>query len=151
MLKSTERKLSSLAAPYMTTHPLRLLGLLLLCSAYLQGSTMKFLDFDAAIREMEHFGLLPPAPIAAAVIFFEFFCCVLVLTGFCRWIGALALAIFTLMATFIALRFWELPPGMGRVLATNAFFEHLGLVGAFLLVVWYDLHRWKNWRKEDWS
>jgi hypothetical protein len=26
-------------------------------------------------------------------------------------------------------------------MATNAFFEHLGLVGGFLLVAWHDLDR----------
>src|SRR5712672_1234617 len=53
----------------------------------------------------------------------------------------LALAGFTLMATLIALRFWELPPGQERFMAANAFFEHLGLVGGFLLVAWHDLKR----------
>jgi uncharacterized membrane protein YphA (DoxX/SURF4 family) len=45
------------------------------------------------------------------------------------------------MATLIALRFWELPQGDDRFMAANAFFEHLGLVGGFLLVAWYDLKR----------
>ena len=44
-----------------------------------------------------------------------------------------------LMATLIALRFWELPQGHERFMAENAFFEHLGLCGGFLLVAWHDL------------
>jgi uncharacterized membrane protein YphA (DoxX/SURF4 family) len=112
---------------------------------------MKLFDFNGAIAEMEHFGLTPAAPIAATIIFFELACSAMVLSGFWRWIGALALAGFTLMATFIALRFWEMPSGMPRMMATNSFFEHLGLAGAFVLVAWYDLHRWKNGAKEDWS
>jgi uncharacterized membrane protein YphA (DoxX/SURF4 family) len=64
-----------------------------------------------------------------------------ILTGFYRWLGALGLAGFTLMATFIALRFWELPAGHERFMAANAFFEHLGLVGGFILVAWYDLQK----------
>ena len=63
----------------------------------------------------------------------------MILTGFYRWLGAIALAGFTLMATLIALRFWELPAGHERFMAANAFFEHLGLVGGFLLVAWHDL------------
>jgi uncharacterized membrane protein YphA (DoxX/SURF4 family) len=45
---------------------------------------------------------------------------------------------FTLIVTFVANRFWEisLPD---RFMIENAFFEHLGLVGGFLLVAWYDL------------
>ncbi|MDV4166430.1 DoxX family protein, partial [Rhizobium leguminosarum] len=60
-------------------------------------------------------------------------------SGILRWAGALALAGFTLFATLIALRFWELPPGMERMMATNAFFEHLGLAGAFIIVATIDL------------
>jgi uncharacterized membrane protein YphA (DoxX/SURF4 family) len=44
------------------------------------------------------------------------------------------LAAFTLAASFIANAFWLLPAGQERFMATNAFFEHLGLVGAFLVV-----------------
>jgi hypothetical protein len=43
--------------------------------------------------------------------------------------------------TLIALRFWELPTGHERFMAANALFEHLGLVGGFLLVAWHDLKR----------
>ena len=35
----------------------------------------------------------------------------------------------------------ELPAGHERFMAMNAFFEHLGLVGGFILVAWYDLQR----------
>lgn len=63
----------------------------------------------------------------------------MVVTGVLRWVGALALSGFTLLATFIALRFWEMAPGMDRMMATNAFFEHLGLAGAFVIVAAIDL------------
>lgn len=62
----------------------------------------------------------------------------MILLGLWRWLGALALAAFTLAATFLALRFWSAPPEV-RVMTANAFFEHLGLVGGFLLVAWHDL------------
>jgi uncharacterized membrane protein YphA (DoxX/SURF4 family) len=146
-----EQRAARVCAPFVINHPVRWIALLGLCAAYIQGSVMKLFDFNGAIAEMEHFGLTPAAPIAAAVIFSELVCSAMVLSGFWRWIGALALAGFTLMATFIALRFWEMPPGMPRMMATNSFFEHLGLAGAFVLVAWYDLYRWKNGAKEDWS
>jgi uncharacterized membrane protein YphA (DoxX/SURF4 family) len=53
------------------------------------------------------------------------------------------------MATLIALRFWELAPGQERFMAANAFFEHLGLVGGFLLVAWHDLKRSAAAKKES--
>jgi uncharacterized membrane protein YphA (DoxX/SURF4 family) len=116
----------------------RWVALLLLCAAYLQGGLNKAMDFDAAIAEMNHFGLSPAGPLAVAVIVLELGTAALILTGFYRWLGALALAGFTLMATFVALRFWEMPQPE-RFMAANSFFEHLGLVGGFLLVAWLDL------------
>jgi uncharacterized membrane protein YphA (DoxX/SURF4 family) len=121
----------------------RWIALLLLCAAYLQGGLNKALDFNAAIAEMNHFGLSPAGPLAAAVIVLELGAAVLILTGFHRWLGALALAGFTLMATFVALRFWEMPQPE-RFMAANSFFEHLGLVGGFVLVAWHDLKERAN-------
>jgi len=122
-----------------TTSPaLRWVALLLLCAAYLQGGLNKAMDFNEAITEMNHFGLSPAAPLAIAVIVLELGASALILTGVLRWLGALALGGFTLMATFVALRFWEMPQPE-RFMAANSFFEHLGLVGGFLLVAWHDL------------
>lgn len=114
-------------------------ALVALCSAYIQGPIVKLLDFPGAIAEMEHFGLHPSEAFAVAVIAFELVMSALVISGVLRWAGALALAIFTLLATFVALRFWEMPVGMERSMAMNAFFEHLGLCGAFVLVAARDL------------
>jgi len=121
-------------------HWLALLGL---CAAYLQGGLNKAIDFQAAIAEMNHFGLSPAAPLVIAVIVLELGAAVLILTGFYRWLGALALAGFTFFATFVALRFWEMAPPE-RFMAANSFFEHLGLVGGLVLVAWHDLQRRDN-------
>ena len=112
---------------------------LCLCSAYLQGGLTKVLDFNAAIAEMEQFGLRPPAPLALAVILMEIGASLLILSGFFRWAGALILGSFTLFATIIANRFWDTPLPK-RYATENSFFEHLGLVGGFILVAWNDLH-----------
>lgn len=117
---------------------LRWIALLLLCAAYLQGGFNKATDFASAVAEMNHFGVSPAAPMAMAVIVLELGASALILTGFYRWLGALALGAFTLFATFVALRFWEMPQPE-RFMAANSFFEHLGLVGGFLLVAWHDL------------
>lgn len=117
----------------------RTIALLALCAAYVQGPLTKIFDFTGAVAEMEHFGLHPAGLFAVAVIAFELTASAMVLSGFLRWLGALALAAFTVLATFIALRFWEIAPGMERMIATNAFFEHLGLAGAFVLVAAIDI------------
>src|SRR2546428_436140 len=93
-----------------------------------------------ALLEAQHFGL-PFAPaIAGVTIVTELVGSALILSGVYRWLGALGLAGFTLIATFVANRFWEIPQP-DRFMVENAFFEHLGLVGAFLLVAWYDLQQ----------
>lgn len=118
--------------------PVYFIALLLLCAAYLQGGINKLLDFGGAIAEAQHFGLQPAALVATATIVTELLGSALILTGIFRWLGALWLAIFTLIATFIANRFWEVPMPQ-RFAMENSFFEHLGLIGGFLLVAWHDL------------
>ncbi len=117
---------------------IRWLALPALCAAYLQGGFDKATDFAGAIAENRHFVLEPAAPLAILTIVVEIGASLLILTGIQRWAGALVLAGFTLMATFVANRFWEMMQP-ARFMAENGFFEHIGLVGGFVLVAWHDL------------
>ncbi|MXP66109.1 DoxX family protein [Roseomonas sp. M0104] len=120
-------------------HPLLIwTGLLGLCAAYLQGGLNKLLDYPGAVTEAAHFNLPLPAVTAAATIGLELLASAMILTGRLRWLGALALGAFTVAATLIANRYWTLPPGQERFMMANAFYEHLGLAGAFLLVFAWD-------------
>jgi uncharacterized membrane protein YphA (DoxX/SURF4 family) len=112
-----------------------------LCAAYIQGGLVKLTDFPGAVAEMAHFRLSSPVLFAVLVIVLELVASAMVMTGFLRWLGALTLAGFTFLSTLIALRFWERPAGEARHVDANAFFEHLGLTGGFLLVAWLDLTR----------
>ncbi|GLI24384.1 putative membrane protein YphA (DoxX/SURF4 family) [Xanthobacter flavus] len=131
-------RLAQAARPLLSPRPVRAFALLALTSAYLQGGLAKALDFPGAIAEMTHFGLAPAAPLAAGVIALEIIAPIMILSGLMRWAGALALAAFTVAATLLANRFWGMA-GAERFAAANAFFEHLGLAGALVLVAWYDL------------
>ena len=125
-------------SPHRLPRWLHWVALLLLCAAYLQGGLVKLLDFPSAMAEMQHFGLSPAGPLAAGTIALELGASAMILSGRGRWLGALALAAFTLAATFLANSFWNAPPD-ARFGMANAFFEHLGLVGGFVLVAWHDL------------
>ncbi|QWW66442.1 DoxX family protein [Rhizobium sp. WYJ-E13] len=138
-MHALEIRLASLARPLFGAPWMRFIAYLGLCAAYLQGGLNKLTDFPGAIGEMNHFGLSPAPLFAVFVIIMELVASLMILIGLFRWLGALALGAFTLLATFLALRFWELPVGMERFMAANSFFEHLGLVGGFLLVAWLDL------------
>jgi uncharacterized membrane protein YphA (DoxX/SURF4 family) len=120
------------------TPAVRWVALLGLCAAYLQGGIVKLANINGAVAEMNHFGLSPGMPFAIAVVAFELVASVAILTGYGRWLGALALGAFTVTASFMANRYWELGSAE-RFAAENSFYEHLGLAGGFLLVAWYDL------------
>jgi uncharacterized membrane protein YphA (DoxX/SURF4 family) len=109
------------------------LARLALVGAYLVGGVVKAGDWPAAVAEQSHFGMHPPALWAALTIAVEFLGPLLILSGRLIWLGAGMLGVFTLLAAITANAFWTLPAGQERFLATNAFFEHLGLVGGFVL------------------
>lgn len=104
-----------------------------LASAYILGGLTKLFDFPGAIAEQEHFGLHPAALWAVVTIVVELIASVLVISGRWVWLGAGALGVLTGVASLVANNFWALS-GHDRFTATNAFFEHLGLIGGFVLV-----------------
>jgi uncharacterized membrane protein YphA (DoxX/SURF4 family) len=138
--KSPGEVLRNGAQKALSSPAVKFVALLALCAAYLQGGFDKLLDFDAAVAEVRHFGLEPAAPMAIATIVTELCGSALILSGVLRWLGALWLAGFTLSATFIANRFWDLAPA-SRFMVENQFFEHIGLIGGFLLVAWLDVSK----------
>jgi uncharacterized membrane protein YphA (DoxX/SURF4 family) len=126
--------------------PTAFLARLLLVSAYLVGAITKLGDWPAALAEQAHFGLAPPALWAGLTIAVELVGPLLVLSGRLVWLGAGMLGVFTALAALTANAFWAMPEGAGRFAATNAFFEHMGLVGGFVLVA---VLAWRAERRED--
>lgn len=131
------RALSRLAAAALDWRGTGFLARAALCSAYLLGGIVKLLDFPAAVAEQAHFGVPLPTLSAGLTIAVELVGPALVLTRRLAWLGAGMLAVFTVLAALVANAFWTLQ-GTERFAATNAFFEHLGLVGGFVLVVLLD-------------
>lgn len=112
--------------------PTWFLARLLLVGAYLVGGIAKLTDWPGAVAEQAHFGMTPPAVWAALTIVVEIIGPLLILLGRFVWLAAGMLGVFTLLAAFVANAFWTME-GQARFLATNAFFEHVGLVGGFIL------------------
>ncbi len=113
--------------------PTWFLARLLLVGAYLLGGVVKLSDWPAAVAEQAHFGMNPPTLWAALTIAIELIGPLLILSGRLVWLGAGMLGVFTLLAAFTANAFWAMPAGPERFAATNAFFEHIGLIGGFVL------------------
>jgi uncharacterized membrane protein YphA (DoxX/SURF4 family) len=106
-----------------------------LVSAYLVGGVHKLLDFHGAVLEQQQFGLRPGPLWAAVAIAVEVGGSLCVIFNRFVWLGAGALGALTAVAMLVANDFWN-RTGVGHVIALNSFFEHLGLLGAFAMVVW---------------
>ncbi|WP_375194373.1 DoxX family protein [Sphingobium sp.] len=118
-------------AAILAWRPTLFLARLALTSAYLLGGIVKLTDWQGAVAEQAHFGMTPPAFWAALTILVELIGPLLILTGRLVWLGAGMLGVFTLFAAFTANAFWTMA-GQERFMATNAFFEHIGLIGGFI-------------------
>ncbi|WP_298166071.1 DoxX family protein [Novosphingobium sp.] len=112
--------------------PVWFVSRLLLVGAYAVGAVAKLTDWPGAVAEQAHFGMSPPALWAGLTIAVEIVGPLLILTGRLVWLGAGMLGVFTLLAAIKANAFWTMA-GLARFAATNAFFEHLGLIGGFIL------------------
>ncbi len=106
---------------------------LALVSAYLLGGLTKLLDFTGAVAEQEHFGLYPGLLWAAVAIVVELGGSLLVVVNRFVWLGAGGLGVLTFIAMLTANAFWTMS-GHERFMATNAFFEHLGLIAGLVVV-----------------
>ena len=114
--------------------PTLVIAQLALVSAYVLGGVVKAADFPGAVAEQAHFGLHPPALFAALTIAVELLGSALVMSRRWVWLGAGMLGVFTGLAAITANAFWGMPAGHDRFMATNAFFEHLGLIAGLVLV-----------------
>jgi uncharacterized membrane protein YphA (DoxX/SURF4 family) len=111
-----------------------------LVSAFTIGGIQKLIDFPAAVAEQAHFGLQPAWLWAAAAIVVELGGSALVIFGRWVWLGAGALGVLTAVAMLTANDFWA-KIGQDRFMATNAFFEHLGLVAGLVLISLLSLRK----------
>ncbi|MDN7718540.1 DoxX family protein [Burkholderia gladioli] len=123
-----------------------LIARLALTGPYLVGACMKLSDLGQAAREMQHFGLHPALPWALAIIVVEIAGPLMIIAGRFVWFGAGLLAVFTAIANLLANPFWTLA-GEARFAATNGFFEHIGLVGGFILAALATEHEQRRARE----
>lgn len=125
-----------------------LLARIALTSAFWISGVTKLFSFPAAVAEQQHFGLQPAVGFAVATIIVQLLGSALVIAGRLVWLGAGALAVFTMLATWIAHAFWTLQ-GAERFMAMNTFFEHLGLVAGLLLAALLSEHAQRRGVKDE--
>jgi uncharacterized membrane protein YphA (DoxX/SURF4 family) len=125
-------------APLFRSPAVRALALLALVAPFLTSGVAKLFDVPGAIGEVRGLtGLDQAGPLAALVIATQLGGAAVVLFGgWLRWVGCLALAGFTAVATLLAHAFWLKPPDE-QALHFNIFFEHVAMVGGLLLAAGY--------------
>ena len=116
-----------------------------LCGAYLIGGVTKLSNFAAAAAEQEHFGLRPGWLWAVATIVVEIGAPLLLIAGRLVWLAAGALGVLTFVAMLAANDFWTMQGG-ARFAATNAFFEHIGLIAGFVMTALIAEHAQREGR-----
>jgi transmembrane protein len=95
----------------------------------------KLIDFPGGVAEMAHFGLQPAALFNVAVIITQLGGSALIILNWHAWIGAGALAVFTLLTIPIAHGFWAMEEPM-KTIEFYVVVEHLSIIGAMMLVAW---------------
>ena len=95
----------------------------------------KLIDFQTGVAEMAFFGLNPPVLFNIAVIITQLGGSALIIANRWTFIGAGALAIFTLLTIPIAHTFWAMQEPM-KTIEFYVVMEHLTVVGALMVVAW---------------
>ncbi|MDX2211325.1 MAG: DoxX family protein [Sphingopyxis sp.] len=105
-----------------------------LASAFLLSAVLKVADFPAAVAEVRALtGIEPAALVAGLVIAVQLGgSALLLLGGHATRLGAMLLGGFTLAATLVAHDFWN-EQGDAQIRDMTVFFEHMGLIGGFIL------------------
>ncbi|POR52418.1 DoxX family protein [Bosea psychrotolerans] len=114
---------------------LALLARIAVALPFLLSGLAKLADFGGATIEVRGLtGLEPAALFAVLVIATQLGGSALLIAGGRHaWIGAVALAGFTAIATLFAHAFW-VKPAAERVLHQNIFFEHVSIIGGLALL-----------------
>ncbi|MBI2725640.1 MAG: DoxX family protein [Polaromonas sp.] len=130
MLTSISKPIESL----LHTRWLYYVGAVLLTFIFWGSGIAKLTDFANAQKEMAMFGLNPPALYAIATIIVQLGGSALIISGSrLAWLGAGALAVFTILTIFIAHRFWEMT-GEQAFHEKMFAFEHITVIGGLIVI-----------------
>jgi putative oxidoreductase len=113
-----------------------MVGRLLLAAVFLPAGLSKITGFAGTVGYIGSVGMPMPTASAVAAIAVEVLGGLALVLGFQTRIAALALAAFTLVASFFFHNFWALPEAQ-QMMQQLMFFKNIGLVGGLLtLAAW---------------
>ncbi len=111
--------------------PLSLVGRILLAVLFLPAGLSKIGGFSGTVGYIGSSGLPFPELAAAVAILVEVGGAVALILGFGTRFAALALAVFTLVATFVFHNYWAMPAEQ-VMMQQLMFFKNIGVVGGLL-------------------
>ena len=114
-------------------NPLSLIGRILLAMLFLPAGISKIAGFAGTIGYIGSAGLPVPQVAAAVAVLIEVGGGLALLAGFGTRIAALALALFTLVATFAFHNYWAVPADQA-MMQQLMFFKNIAVVGGLLVL-----------------
>ena len=118
-------------------NPLALLGRLLIAVLFIPAGIGKITGFAGTVGYISSVGL--PMPTVAAAV--EVLGALALIFGFGTRLAALALAIFTLVASFFFHAYWSLPADQ-QMMQQLMFFKNVGVTGGLLALAAFGAGGW---------
>lgn len=122
-------------------NPLSLAGRLLLAALFLPAGIGKISGFAGTVGYISSAGLPLPTVAAAVAILVEVGGGLALIAGFGTRLAALALALFTLVASFFFHAYWGVPSEQAFV-QQLLFFKNIGVVGGLLVLAAHGAGAW---------
>lgn len=122
-------------------NPLVLASRLLLAALFLPAGIGKLTGFADTVGYISSVGLPLPTVAAAVAAAVEVLGSLALIFGFGTRFAALALAFFTLVASFFFHAYWSLPAGQ-QMMQQLMFFKNVGVVGGLLALAAFGAGGW---------
>lgn len=113
---------------------LLLLARVLIGILFVQSGLGKLTNLSGFATSLEGMGVPMPMALGAVGAVVEFLGGVAIVLGAWTWLGALALAGFTVAATLLAHRFWDVPAEQQRM-QNIQFMKNVAIIGGLLAVM----------------
>lgn len=127
--------------PHSIAHPFALLGRILLAWLFIPAGFGKIAGFSGAVGYAASAGLPLPEVGVAVGLLIELVGGILLLIGFMTRSAALALALFTLVASFIFHAYWSLPAEQ-TMMQQLLFNKNIAVVGGLLAFAAFGAGAW---------
>ncbi|MBU0749714.1 MAG: DoxX family protein [Gammaproteobacteria bacterium] len=122
-------------------NPLALAARLLLAALFLPAGISKITGFAGTVGYISSVGLPMPTVAAALAVAVEVLGGLALILGFGTRFAALALAFFTLVASFFFHAFWDLPADK-QMVQQLMFFKNIGVTGGLLALAAFGAGGW---------